>query len=662
MLSKFIPAAQIINCNSPPLSTAAMAPKRKNEAPTTPKPAKKAKTGATPTRTSPRNKTSSNESSPAKSPVRKPRKPAHPGSKAVKAPDEDANFEWEIMDGDERSTLVVGAPQPKRLTLRFRHRHDTNREEQSYTYDRKSKDEIDWNVKDHVRDINKWRNQIFVQNMKFPPKVTHTPWTPFETGYLGLFHEKLLEAATSKTDTFIAPHNEVIFKAFNDYFEGRTDIPDKSGEAMDEALGTRPPGGLNSYLNRAGTNIRGLRDRMGALEPKLKKSKKEDAWMPTITDDEIAQYIKGDWQPAVDTTAAVAAAADDDEGEEEEEDQAEDEDEGDDSDTSTLTTPPDTDEELESMEIDERERQAKRLVVKLRLTPSTATKFAGSKRPTGSPASNTRSISTVAPGRPRVHFSPSPPSKKNTKKTSSSKKTMTDPRKTTEAAEPKGKSTSDPKKTAGGPQPQGKSRWVKPAETPVIPDSPEVFAAAKAAGWKWSPMPKTDEEAVSQHRESKAANPVDNTWNHQAIADLDKRIKRNEKYDFNHEAFNSDLQEEPFVKKKAARREFEDWHEGHAREKGAAAVTALLNTADIPPMGYMGDLKDLVTKKQLPEDELVLAESRDAAIKKKDALMKRKFRPKKGQPEQRNVMDDSESTGDESVDDEDESSDEEEDA
>ncbi|KAI4624711.1 hypothetical protein J4E83_004387 [Alternaria metachromatica] len=657
-----------------------MPPKRKNDAPTTPKPAKKAKTSGTPTRTSPRNKKSGSETPPPNSTGKKPRKPAHPGSKAVKAPDEDANFEWEILGGDERSTLVVGKDQANRLTLTFHHRHDRNEKDRVFTYERREATDIDWNSKDHIRDINKWRNQIFVQNMKFPPKVTHTPWTPFETAYLELFHEKLLEAAAGKTDTFVAPHNELIYKAFNDYFEDRTDIRDKNGKPIEEGLGTRPPGGLNSYLNRAGTTLRGLRDRMGALKPKLKKSKKEDTWMPTITDDEIELYIKGEWESAVDTTTAAAddevneeedeEAQAEDEVEEEDEDQAEEEeDNGNVSDGSTLTTPPDTDEELESMEILEREQQAKRLVVKLKLKPSTASKFPGGKRPatkpTGSkptvtkstvtkptannPASNTRSTSKATSGRSSAPSSPPPPPEKSTKKTSPAKKTMTDSRKTTEAPE-----------TPEAPEPKGKPRWVKPAETAVIPDSPEVFAAAKKAGWKWSPMPKSDEEAVALHRASKPAGSVDNTWNHEAIKDLDKRIKRNEKYDFNHEAFNSDLQEDPFVKKKAARREFEDWHEGHAREDGAAAVTAMLNTADIPPMGYMGDLKDLVTKKQLPEDELVLAESRDAAIKKKDALMERKSRPKMDQPQQRNVMSDSESTGDESVDDEDDDEDDDE--
>jgi len=687
---KFIATAQIINCNDPPLSTAAMPPKRKNEGSTTPKPAKKAKTSGTPTRTSPRNKTGS-ETPPATTTGKKPRKPAHPGSKAVKAPDEDANFEWEILDGDERSTLVVGKDQSNRLTLTFHHRHDRNEKDRVFTYERREATDIDWNNKDHIRDINKWRNQIFVQNMKFPPKVTHTPWTPFETAYLELFHEKLLEAATGKTDTFIAPHNELIFEAFNDYFEGRTDIRDKSDEVIEEALGTRPPGGLNSYLNRAGTNIRGLRDRMRALEPKLKKSKKEDAWMPDITDDEIEQYIKGEWESAVDTTAAVAAATSNDDGEEEDEeqdedevqeeedeDQAEEEDNGNVSDGSTLTTPPNTDEELESMEIAERERQAKRLIVKLKLKPSTASKFPGSKRPTtkptttkptvtkptttkptttkptttkpttSNPASNTRSTSKATSGRSSTRSSSPLPREKSTKKTSPAKKTMTDPRKATEAPE----TTEVPE----APEPKGKPRWVKPAETPVIPDPLEAFAADKAAGWKWSPMPKSDEEAVALHRASKPAGSVDNTWNHQAIKDLDKRIKKNENYkDYNHEMFNNDFNST--YKLDTARFNGENWHDESAREKGAAAVTAMLNTANIPPLGYMGDLKDLVTKKQLPEDELVLAESRDAAIKKKNKLIMKKHTPKKGQPRQRDVMSDSDSTGDESVDDEDEDDD-----
>ncbi|KAI4908366.1 hypothetical protein J4E90_008991 [Alternaria incomplexa] len=622
-----------------------MPPKRKGNAVTSPKPAKKAKTGGTPTRTSPRksprNKKSGSETPPATSTGKKPRKPAHPGSKAVKAPDEDANFEWEILDGDERSTLVVGEAQTKRLTLKFHHRHDKNESDRTFKYDRRGEKEINWNNKDHIRDINKWRNQIFVQNMKFPPKVTHTPWTPFETAYLELFHEKLLEAATGKTDTFVAPHNELIFEAFNDYFEGRTDVPDKSGEPMEEALGTRPPGGLNSYLNRAGTKIRGLRDRMRALEPKLKKSKKEDAWMPTITDDEIEQYIKGEWESAVDTTAAVVTATADDDGEEEEEeedeeqaedegededeDQAEDEDNGNVSDGSTLTTPPETDEELESMEIAERERQAKRLIIKLKLKPSTASKFPGSKRPTtkptaikptttkptttkptvtkptttkpitSNPASNTRSTGKATSGRSSTRSSSPPPREKSTKKTSPTKKTMTDPRKATEAPEPK-----------------SKPRVVKPVETPPIPTHPDVIADLKAKGYTWTELPKNNEEAIKAHREAQNAKPSENAWIEPTKKNLEDRIGRQTSADFNREFFNKDLKEKYEGKGKMVN--VEDWYEKSARRAGAAEVTALLNTADIPPLGYTGDIRDLHKKRLLSEDELELADAREVAI------------------------------------------------
>ncbi|KAI4677311.1 uncharacterized protein J4E88_007119 [Alternaria novae-zelandiae] len=625
-----------------------MPPKRKNEAPTTPKPAKKAKTGATPTRTSPRSKKDGSETPPSNSPVRKPRKPAHPGSKAVKAPDEDANFEWEILDGDERSTLVVGKDQANRLTLTFHHRHDRNEKDRVFTYERREATDIDWNSKDHIRDINKWRNQIFVQNMKFPPKVTHTPWTPFETAYLELFHEKLLEAATGKTDTFVAPHNELIYKAFNDYFEDRTDIRDKNGKPIEEGLGTRPPGGLNSYLNRADTKVRGLRDRMKALEPKLKKSKKDDTWMPTITDDEIEQYIKGEWESAVDTTAAGDEGGEEDvdqaeeedeaqaegEGEGEDEDQAEDEDDGNDSDTSTLTTPPDTDEELESMEILEREQQAKRLIVKLKLKPSTASKFPGGKRPTtkptvtkptvtkptvtkptvtkptttkpttSNPAPNTRSTSKATSGRSSARSSSPPPPEKNTKKTSSAKKTMTDPRKTTEAPEPK-----------------SKPRVVKPVETEPIPTHPDVIADLKAKGYTWTELPKNNEEAIKAHQEAQNAKPSENAWIEVTKKNLEDRIGRQTNEDFNREFFNKDLKEKYEGKGKMVN--VEDWHEKSARRAGAAEVTALLNTADIPPLGYTGDIRDLHKKRLLSEDELELADAREAAIPRMQEAVER---------------------------------------
>jgi hypothetical protein len=488
--------------------------KRKNEAVAAPSDPKKVKTGHVLTHHPPQDATSAHGNVETNKTVRA-------DSKALKAPTADEDFEWEILDGDKRETLLKNVAAPNRLRLRFRHRHNDKEQVRIFQY-KKPANEIDWNSKQDINDINKWRNQVFTGTMKFPPKVTHTTWAPFETAYIELFHEKLKHAAAADGDaTFVMPHNNKILEAFNGYFGGRGDIQDKKGDVL-EPLGARPAGSFTSYLTRKGTKIRELRESL----KEHKRSNGADAYMPTITDAEIKAYLGKDGVTE-DNPAATF----------------------------------------------------------------------------------------IAPGR-----------------RSSRKNTSNVLEKVTKASQPK-----------------GTSRWVKPAETKVIPDSTQVLAASKAAGWNWSDIPITNEEAVVLHRAAKVVNPVDNTWNHQAIVDLDKRIHKYEDEEFNHEFFNRDLL--PKYDKKNGRLYVEDWHEVSAREEGAAAVTGLLNTADIPPFGYTGDIHDLVTNRQLPPDEFVLAESREDALQKKIALIYRRYNPRANQPVQKDIADDSDSTGDESIDD-----------
>jgi hypothetical protein len=357
-------------------------------------------------------------------------------------------------------------------------------------------------------DINEWRNEVFDRTMGFPPKATRTKWTPFETAYLELLHEKLKRVASTNAE-FTMPHNTRILKAFNEYFEYRDGIRDKNGENMDP-LGARTMVQLTSYMGRPGTKLRQLRNDLS----KYNTSNDADGYFPTVKDTEIQGYLDGDG--VIDLTEDVPAP--------------------------------------------------------------------------GEPAQDLQ-VAPPSPSekRPELH---------SAQKSSQAHHDATD-----------------------NPQPKKKPRWVKPKETAVIPSTPEYILSLKARGYKWMYMPETDDEALRLHVAAGKKSPPDTTWIHQATKDLDDRISRRNSTRVNHEAFNRDLLDK--YEPKGAMKDVEDWHKISARRDGAAAVTGLLNAADLPPHGYKGDIRDLARNRLLSEGELELIEARDDAIEKKYHMIER---------------------------------------
>jgi hypothetical protein len=201
---------------------------------------------------------------------------------STKSNTEDEEGSWEILGEDTREPLKIGVAAPKRLTLRFRHKK--NKKIRSFSYKKKKADEVDWNNQDDVKDIQKWRNQIS-KRKEFPPMVSRTQWTAFETGYLELFLRKI-QLAAETDDTVVMPHTKKILKAFNDYFESRNDIKDKKGNVLD-SMTARSSGSLTSHMNRPNSKLRKLRDAMSDLPI----SNGDDVYMPEITDIEIEVYI-----------------------------------------------------------------------------------------------------------------------------------------------------------------------------------------------------------------------------------------------------------------------------------------------------------------------------------------------------------------------------------
>ncbi|EFQ90084.1 hypothetical protein PTT_13402 [Pyrenophora teres f. teres 0-1] len=173
-------------------------------------------------------------------------------STSKKARNTDGN-EWEIMDGDGRDTILPGTPQPNRLKMKFRHK--TTNIEKNLTYQKKEAKDINWDSKEDIHHINKWRSSIFLQK-GFPPLVEKLSWAPTEKGYLELFLERVA-LAVKKDNSIVLPDKEVILETFNEYFDGRSDLRDAKGHEL----------------------------------PARHTSNGDEAYMPEITDDEIEAYL-----------------------------------------------------------------------------------------------------------------------------------------------------------------------------------------------------------------------------------------------------------------------------------------------------------------------------------------------------------------------------------
>jgi hypothetical protein len=198
----------------------------------------------------------------------------------------------------------------------------------------------------------------------------------------------------------------------------------------------------------------------------------------------------------------------------------------------------------------------------------------------------------------------------------------------------------------GADKPLGPQSQSGHAPTPPQPPHTSSTAAGTENG-TISVIPETNKEAIQLHRDEKNKRPLDTTWIHEGITDLDRRITKHKG--------NPKLKSDLFHRDRVAKYDTtkEDWHIRSLRENGAAAVNAVLNAADLPPLGYTGDIPHLVKKKLLPNDELVLAESRAAAIQKVWAMRKKEaetyMKNNTNLPIQRDINVDSDSTGDESV-------------
>ncbi|KAH7384614.1 hypothetical protein BKA66DRAFT_392120, partial [Pyrenochaeta sp. MPI-SDFR-AT-0127] len=414
---------------------------------------------------------------------------------------------WEILNGDTRDPVLVGVPQPQRLTLSFR--HTTTGETSGPLVYKKPADQIGWDNIAEIKKINSWRTQIF-NRKKFPPKVEKTSWTPDEVAYLELLHEKVKIAA--KNNTLQRPNNARILEEFNRFFHTPEDRKDGSGDFLQR----RPARDLNQIstkMNRSNTRIRKLRDDL----QNLPKTSTDTAYMPTITQDEINNYLR-------DGTV---------------------------NDTYLPHSPPKAD------------RQSSRANL------STSFGVQGD----------------LAPG--------------------------------DDNSSPSSTSSSSSDSVISTPNDSERRQNASPKNSAVHITSPEELEKRKSEGWEIPDFPKNNEEALRRHRELAVNSPQNISWHKQAIEDLDSRIDSSSsciaKGRVNRESW---FRDRPDIPNHPDAIKHELWHKESLRKPGAAAVNGLLGAAIIPPFGYRGPIRDLVTKKLLPADELLTAEKSAEAMEK----------------------------------------------
>jgi hypothetical protein len=186
--------------------------------------------------------------------------------------------EWELVGEDSRDALKVGVEAPERIVLAFRNTKSS--EETSYTYTRTA-DDIDWNDKKDIDKINKWRRQLFSRK-DFTSRHRKTIWAPAEEAFVELM---MGELAASKEQ--LLPHPKKLLDAFNDFFEGRSDLIDANGKLLPMRK-SRKLATFSTYLRRQGS----IRVTLHNIIKNRMLDNTDEARVPTITDAMIAAYMK----------------------------------------------------------------------------------------------------------------------------------------------------------------------------------------------------------------------------------------------------------------------------------------------------------------------------------------------------------------------------------
>jgi hypothetical protein len=492
-----------------------------------------------------------------------------PITKAGKANAKKATEHWEIVGNDSRDRLKVGVPEPHRLVLKLRER--TSGQDKTFDkYKEKAKD-FDWDDAKQVAAINKYRDTACTRH-NLGVKVVKHPWTPYETAFLELMYQKL--QGITPTGHISKPHENKISDAFNNFFEGRTDLVDQLGRVA-PARQTRDKSSFTSYVNRPTGTIRALRD---PVKEEL-RNKSAGAWIPNITDAEIDAHLKKGKAKDKGTAPGDATSV-----------------------RKKKATPKPKVKDLPD-------------VGKSKLDDThEANKKGGDKGPTIAPPSDNEDIDMYDP--------PGMPASKPLQHISSQLTSHPEISKTTSGDDkPRVNVVTPPL----APKVTTKEEFAKlRAQGWSVPDLPTTDEEALRQH-RGLTRDVADEDAWPISAELALAdrlsrrplktnsyytrNGVRNEWNQDLLPDDQQEIIKEKDKEKTKNAKEqgkgnegSEEETKPMEEKK--------------RYDTAATINAVLNYAIIPPFGYQGNIHDLRDDARMPESERILAETSDAALGK----------------------------------------------
>ncbi|KAF1911438.1 hypothetical protein BDU57DRAFT_566157 [Ampelomyces quisqualis] len=527
-----------------------MPPKRKASATTT-KPPKKLKIDTSDGPTPGSTLIKAKSAAPSRKPSTDLENESPQGEDADAEDSERGEAVWEVVAGGDREPLKVGVVAPDLLVLRFR--NETTGKQTTHEYI-KGRDEIDWKNEEDIKKIDKWRRQLFTRK-GFANKVRKIPWAPEEAAYLELMYEKLRDALEADSNTNL-PCETKIFEAFNTYFEGRDDLVDQKGNTLPKRQG-REKSSLDSFVRRKSGSVNPIREE---IKNKL-TSKILDAWVPAITDAEIAAHISS--KSAVGKASKMAAS-------------------GTKKDMKNVKTPAPT-------------KSKEKTTVKPATKAIAPSSKASSKLPesTGKDKIKTKS---VAPN--------------NTPSVSAPQEALEQSSMQPKVQPNGGSKSPDPSPASVTIQPR-----PKPAHTAPKVTTKEELSKLVKEGWSVPDFPKSSDEAIRRHREMQKTVSTDGSLLKTAWGALEDRLKRNPVKETVRAKWWSDLidkEETHFAQSEESR----EIRKSPGRHEHATLVNAVLNYAIIPPFGYRGDIHDLLKGDNLSDFEALMAKTSRQALER----------------------------------------------
>ncbi|KAF3044458.1 hypothetical protein E8E12_010851 [Didymella heteroderae] len=175
----------------------------------------------------------------------------------------------------------VNLKDPSKLTLHFR--EIATDKEKILTFIRIRTEEINWDNKDHIQQIQNWRRQAF-RRQGFPAERQVTTWQPRERAYIELLF-RLLQERLDAGQQVNAPTHSQIAEHLNAFFKGKY-VDDKLGNQLLHR-GHRNDNMVSSQLRgktKLGEVTKATRDSLG-----IDRSVSGD--LPTITEQQLDEFM-----------------------------------------------------------------------------------------------------------------------------------------------------------------------------------------------------------------------------------------------------------------------------------------------------------------------------------------------------------------------------------